>query len=169
MMNVVLPTLGFVMSWSDTDAVSPVAMGRMPSRIPRGALDGVRTRRMIAVCLDLVLVSILAFSLWLALLVLTLGLSLVLRPPIFPFVAFFYNGLTVSGAKMATPGMRAMGLEMRTYEEGARVPFLQAAIHAVMFYFSWMFPPVFFASLFTPDKRCLHDILAGLIVVRRPD
>jgi uncharacterized RDD family membrane protein YckC len=47
------------------------------------------------------------------------------------------------------------------------VPFLNAAAHAVLFYISTMFPPVFLASLVSANKRCLHDMIAGVIVVRR--
>ena len=138
-----------------------------PAGLPAGTLDGVRRRRVAAVCLDLVLVTIVVFGLWLALLVLTFGLSLVLLPPLFPFVAFFYNGLTVSGPSMATPGMRLCGLELRMDATGARVPFLNAALHAVLFYVSWTVPPILLVSLVTRDKRCLHDMLSGVIVVRR--
>ena len=144
---------------------SPQVYGR--AGLPVGALSGVRTRRIVAVALDLVVVSIVSFALWLALLVLTFGLSLVLLPPLFPFVAFFYNGLTVSGRAMATPGMRIMGLQIRLDQSGSRVPFINAAVHAVLFYVSWMAPPVFLVSLFTEDKRCLHDIFSGVIFVRR--
>ncbi|MGD1037901.1 MAG: RDD family protein [Roseiarcus sp.] len=129
--------------------------------------SGVRTRRILALALDLILVTLLAGLVWLALLILTLGLSLLFLPPIFPLVAFFYNGLTVSGAKMATPGMRAMDLEMRMHETGARVPFVNAAAQALFFYLSWFFPPVFLVSLVDAEKRCLHDILAGVVLVRR--
>lgn len=128
---------------------------------------GVRSRRIFALALDLILVSFLAFAIWLTLLILTLGLSLFLLPPLYPIIAFFYNGLTVSGRKMATPGMRAMGLEMRLREDGSRVPFVNAAAHALFFYVSWFFPPIFLVSLVDPEKRCLHDMLAGVIVVRR--
>lgn len=133
----------------------------------RDVLAGVRTRRILALGIDLVLVSVIALVLWLVLLIMTLGLSLVMLPPIYPLVAFFYNGLTVSGPRMATPGMRAMGIEMRMIEDGARVPFINAAAHALLFYLSWMLPPVFLISLAEPDKRCLHDLLAGVIVLRR--
>lgn len=150
--------------WSQP--IPPIA-ARGRAGLPPGALDGVRTRRMLAVCLDLVAVSILSFGLWLALLILTFGLSLVLLPPLFPFVAFFYNGLTVSGRRMATPGMRVLDLEMRANRTGDKVSFLAAAVHAVLFYFSWMFPPVFLWSLFSDDKRCLHDVFADVIVMRR--
>ena len=152
------------MRWSQPLQTLPV---RGRAGLPVGALDSVRTRRMIAVCFDLIAVSIFSFGLWLALLVLTFGMSLVLLPPLFPFVAFFYNGLTVSGRKMATPGMRVMNLEIRTNGAGDRVSFLAAAVHAVLFYFSWMFPPIFLWSLFSEDKRCLHDVFADVIVVRR--
>ena len=131
------------------------------------SLAGVRTRRIFAFCIDIVFVTILSMILWTVLLVLTIGLSLVLLPPIFPFVAFFYNGLTVSGVKMATPGMRMMDLEMRLHRDGARVPFINAAAHALFFYLSWMLPPVFLVPLVDSEKRCLHDMLAGVLVLRR--
>jgi len=131
------------------------------------ALAGVRVRRIVAVCLDLVIVSILALLFWTASMVLTLGLALFFLPPLWPIVAFFYNGLTVSGAGMATPGMRAMDLEMRMHENGQRVPFVNAAVHAVLFYVSWFFPPIFLVSLVDAEKRCLHDILAQVVMVRR--
>ena len=131
------------------------------------ALAGVRTRRVLALGIDLVVVGVLASILFVALLILTLGLSWFLLPPLFPLVAFFYNGMSVSGAKMATPGMRAMDLEMRMHENGARVPFINAAAHALFWYLSWFFPPVFLVTLVDGEKRCLHDLLAGIVIVRR--
>ena len=131
------------------------------------ALAGVRTRRILAVCFDLAIVSVLVALLWIASIVLSLGFALFFLPPLWPIVAFFYNGLSVSGAKMATPGMRAMDLEMRMHQNGARVPFVNAAVQAVLFYVSWFFPPVFLVSLVDPEKRCLHDIIAGVVIVRR--
>jgi uncharacterized RDD family membrane protein YckC len=131
------------------------------------ALLGVRTRRIVAVSIDFVLVSLLVAALWVVSIVLTLGVALFFLPPLFPFVAFFYNGLTVSGPKMATPGMRALDLEMRMEDTGARVPFVNAAVQAVLFYVSWCFPPIFLVSLIDAEKRCLHDIIAGVVIVRR--
>ena len=136
-------------------------------RLRSDALAGVRTRRIVAVCLDFVIVSILALLIWTASVVLTLGLALMFLPPLWPIVAFFYNGLTISGAGMATPGMRALDLEMRMNESGQRVPFVNAAVHAVLFYVSWFFPPIFLVSLVDAEKRCLHDILAEVVIVRR--
>jgi uncharacterized RDD family membrane protein YckC len=131
------------------------------------ALAGVRSRRIVAFCVDIVIVSIIALFVWTALFILTLGLALILLPPIYPLVAFFYNGLTVSGRRMGTPGMRLMDLEMRMLDSGARVPFINAAAHALFFYLSWMLPPVFLTTLVDQEKRCLHDMLAGVVVLRR--
>jgi uncharacterized RDD family membrane protein YckC len=139
-----------------------------PTNVIRAdALAGVRTRRILAVCVDFVLVSLLVAALWIVSIALTFGLALFFLPPLFPFVAFFYNGLTVSGRNMATPGMRALDLEMRMSASGARVPFINAAVQAVLFYVSWCFPPVFLVSLVDAEKRCLHDIIAGVVIVRR--
>jgi uncharacterized RDD family membrane protein YckC len=149
----------------------PLPGGTMPwsgaSGLPARALDGVRTRRMAAFALDLVLVGVMVAILWLVLIVFTLGLAIFFLPPLFPVVAFFYNGLSVSGPGRGTPGMRAFDLQMVLDDTGGRVPFLNAAVHGVMLYLSWMFPPVFLVSLLSSDKRCLHDILARVIVVRR--
>jgi uncharacterized RDD family membrane protein YckC len=139
----------------------------LPANLPVAAFAGVRTRRIVAFVLDFILVSVFSVAIWFALAVLTFGLALFILPPIFPFVAFFYNGLTVSGRQMATPGMRAMDLELRLID-GQRVPFLIAAAHAVLFYLSTLFPPIFLVSLVADGKRCLHDILAGVIMTRRP-
>ncbi len=139
----------------------------VPADLPIAAFRGVRTRRVVAFCLDFVLVSILVAILWTALFIATFGLSALILPPLFPFVAFFYNGFTVAGPRMGTPGMRAMDLEIRAID-GAPVSFIAAAIHAVLLYVSWMVPPVFLVSLLASDKRCLHDMLAGVVVIRRP-
>lgn len=168
-MLTILPSGRGATTMSDTGPFRPY--GTMPyytsADLPLAAFAGVRSRRIIAFCLDFILVSLMVGVLWTVLFLATFGLSALLLPPLFPFVAFFYNGLTVSGHRMATPGMRALDLEIRM-TDGSRVPFLVAAIHAVLLYFSWMFPPIFLVSLVTGDKRCLHDILAGVIVVRRP-
>ncbi len=136
--------------------------------LPAAAFAGVRTRRMTAFCLDFFLVSFLASALWLGLTVATFGLAFLIAPPLWPLVAFLYNGLTCSGSRMATPGMRAMDLEMRA-PDGRPVSFLTAGLHVVLLYVSWLFPPVFLFSLVAGDKRCLHDIVASVVVVRRPD
>ena len=112
-------------------------------QLPAVALASVRTRRMVALLFDLIFVSILSFALWLALAVLTFGLSLLILPPLFPAVAFFYNGLTISGYRMATPGMRAMDLEMRL-TDGTRVPFLECCRACGAVLYKYDVPPRIF-------------------------
>jgi uncharacterized RDD family membrane protein YckC len=149
-------------SWTTArPAVYPLAP------LPASALEGVRRRRLFAILLDLILVSILSFIVFFGLGLLTLGIAWLLLPPLFPIVAFFYNGLTISGWRLATPGMKAMDLEMRRVD-GSRVDFIHASVHAVLFYVSlYLFAPILLVSLFTSDKRCLHDIMADVIVLRR--
>ncbi|MBX9760425.1 MAG: RDD family protein [Beijerinckiaceae bacterium] len=144
-----------------------VPLGELPAR----ALEGVRTRRIMAIGFDLIFVSIivaLAFLFLSVLGVLTFGLAWLAIPFLYPVVALFYNGMTISGPKRATPGMRMMDLEMRL-TDGYGVPFIYAAVHAVLFYLSWtmLTPLVLAVSLFARNKRCLHDILAGVVVTRR--
>lgn len=119
---------------------------------PPAALEGVRSRRIFAAGLDLAFVLV----------------AFVLDPFLLLLVDFFFDdGLTVSGPRTATPGMALMGLEMRS-TNGGPVVFLQVAVHAILFYVSWLFPPILLVSLFAHDKRCLHDMVAGVIVLRRP-
>ena len=131
------------------------------------SLAGVRRRRLLACLADFVAVSLITALVWTALLVLTLGLSWFLLPPLFPLVAFFYNGFSISGRGMGTPGMRMFGLVARMNGTGERAPFINAAAHGLLYYLSWSFPLVFLVSLVDSEKRFLHDILSGLIVSRR--
>ena len=150
-----------------TQRPRPVSFFASPD-LPAAAFSGVRTRRVIAFAFDFFLVSIVAGLLFTGLFVVTLGLSALLLPSLWPFVAFFYNGMTVSGSGMGTPGMRLAGLEIRQVD-GAPVGFVTAGVHAALLYASWLlFLAPLLTSLVSPDKRCLHDILAGVIVVRRP-
>jgi len=136
--------------------------------LPREALTGVRTRRVVAVLLDMILVGLISFLLFLLIGVATLGIGWLFLPSLPPIVAFFYNGMTVSGWRMATPGMKAMDLEVRQMN-GQPAPFINAAVQGVLFWLSWYLTGglILLVSLIMSDKRCLHDILSGLIVVRR--
>ena len=150
--------------------VSPRPAPQFPAGLPRSAFYGVRSRRMMAYVVDFCIVSLMLALAAFVLAIPTMGLApllmLLALPAIFAFVGFFYNGFCVSGPNMGTPGMRLMDIEMGT-SDGGRVPFLNAAVHAVLFYVSWSFPPIFLVSLLSNDKRCLHDMLADVIVTRR--
>src|SRR6478752_7870618 len=99
---------------------------------------------------------------------LTFGLAWYLLAPLFPIIAVIYSGLTVSGPRRGTFGMRMFGVEMRT-TSGQTAPFIVAAVHAVFFYISisTLTPFVLLFGLVRADRRMLHDLLCGLIAVRR--
>ncbi len=139
--------------------------------LPPRALEGVRTRRSFAIGIDLIFITLLVGVLFVALAFLglvTFGLTWLLIPVLYPAVALLYNGLAISGWRRATPGMRLMDLEMRLMD-GSRTPFINAAVHAVLFYLSWtiLTPLVLIVTLVSRNKRCLHDMLSGVIVTRR--
>lgn len=135
-------------------------------QMPAEALAGVRMRRIIAVIFDVLIVSFISVILWLGLGFLSFGALWLILPPLFPIVGFFYNGLMISGPGRGTVGMQFLDLEARLMT-GSPVPFLNAAAHGVLFWFSWIAPIVFVVTLFSVHKRCLHDILSGVVMTRR--
>ena len=144
-----------------------------PTRLPYAALAGVRSRRMVALVFDLLLISMIFWGLFVVFAILgvvTFGLSWFLIPVLYPAIAIIYNGASLSGPRMATPGMGLMDLEMRR-NDGAPVSFWVAAAHVILFYLSWavalLAPINLLTSLLNNDKRCLHDIVAGVVVTRR--
>jgi uncharacterized RDD family membrane protein YckC len=60
-----------------------------------------------------------------------------------------------------------MGLEIRMWFGGKVTPLI-AAFHALLFWFSLViFCPILLWAFFDQRKRCLHDILAGVVVLNR--
>jgi uncharacterized RDD family membrane protein YckC len=134
-------------------------------------VSGVLGGRMGAWLVDVLVIGVLWGIFTVALFVLgflTFGLTWMLLAPLWPIIAVIYSGLTVSGPRRSTWGMRAFGVEMRT-TSGQTPPFIVAAVHAVFFYvsISTLTPLVLLVGLFREDRRLLHDLLAGLIAVRR--
>ena len=126
-------------------------------------------RRMMAFVIDFVIIF--AISLFVNVLlffagIFTLGLAWLLFGAAFPAVALTYTAYTLSRPESATIGMRVMELQMRTWY-GAPIYALLAAFHAILFYVSvTIFTPfVLLVALFTRRKRCLHDFIAGTIVI----
>ena len=100
--------------------------------------------------------------------IVTLGLAWLLFGAIFPIVGLGYNALTVGGPNSATIGQRMMGLESADLVRRQSVALGSAAFHALLFWFSFV---IFFLilvwCLFDPQKRCLHDIFAGVVAMNR--
>jgi uncharacterized RDD family membrane protein YckC len=143
-------------------AYDPVAQRRL--------FDGVLGKRFIAFLVDAVIVSLLvavAAIVVLILGVLTLSLGWFLFPLVFPVVGLGYNAVTIGGPNSATIGQRLMGLEVRMWFGGKVTPIV-AAFHALLFWLSLtIFCPLLLWPLFDSRKRCLHDILAGVVVINR--
>ena len=131
---------------------------------------GVIGKRSVAFIVDAIIISVLtaiAYVVVALLGIITLGLAWLLFGLVFPVVGLGYNALTIGGPKSATIGQRMMGLEVRMWFGGKVTPLI-AAFHALMFWFSLVvFCPILLWAFFDSRKRCLHDILAGVVVINR--
>ncbi len=132
--------------------------------------DGVLSRRLAAFALDLFFIAVLlagCAGLFAVLGAVTLGLGL----PLFhllPLLPPLYNFLFLASPLSATPGQAVLGLAVRRNADFARPDLLAALIWTLGFYVTLALGAVLFAvALFTTRKRALHDLAAGLVVVRR--
>jgi uncharacterized RDD family membrane protein YckC len=134
--------------------------------------EGVLARRIVAFLIDaiIVLTPLAILSLFmLVFTVVTLGLGVVvfgLLGPIAAIWAVLYVGVTLGSPHSATYGMRAMGLQMRTWY-GAPMYFLLGAVHALFFWVlsTVLTPLVLLITLFNSRRRTLHDYLTGTVVI----
>lgn len=127
-------------------------------------------KRFFAFIVDAIIIAILwaiAIVVVAVLGVITLGLAWLLFGLVFPVVGLGYNAFTIGGPNSATIGQRMMGLEVRMWY-GGKVSPLIAAFHALLFWISLVFVPILLWCFFDARKRCLHDILAGVVVINRP-
>ncbi len=149
---------------------------------PSGGLDGrydpdafpelyedILPRRVVAFAIDAVVVIMLMIPAALVVAVLglvTLGLGWFLYGPLFAIVALGYLAITLGGPLSATPGMRAVGIELRTADGGAMYPLL-AAIHGALFWVSVsvLTPVILVVGLFSGRRRLLHDMLTGTVML----
>lgn len=136
-------------------------------------VSGVLAGRTIGFFVDLILIGLICTAIFFFLVIplglITGGLLWLVMPPFLPIVALLYNGFTISGRNQATPGMRLFGIRLRMAESGGDVSFLIAAVHAIFYYVSVSFltPFILLVGFFRSDSRMLHDLLAGVIAVRR--
>lgn len=148
----------------------PNQEARFPSEDWR-AYRGVLSRRVFAFVVDYLMIAILwvpAAIVVFFLGILTLGLGFMLYPVLYAAIAMLYFGLTVGGARQASPGMSMMGIAIaRT--DGRPMDFLTAIVHLVIFWIAnaLLTPLVLLIGLFTDRGRLLHDLLIGTVSVRR--
>lgn len=106
--------------------------------------------------------SVVVFFLGLA----TFGLAWMIYPALWPIIGVLYTVSTLGGPTAATPGMRAMGLAMRSVD-GPRPDSLKALIHVVVFYAltATLTPLIHLVGLFTARRQLLQDMLVGVVVM----
>ncbi len=152
-----------------SDAIRPHAYD--PDTQPE-LFQGVLTRRFLAFIVDaiIILVPIVLLTLFIALFgLLTFGIGWLLfflLTPIAILWAIVYTGATLGSPQSATIGMRATGLEMRTWY-GSPMYFLLGAVHVIFFWalMTALTPLILLVGLFNRRRRLLHDFLTGTIVI----
>jgi uncharacterized RDD family membrane protein YckC len=138
--------------------------------------EGVVARRIVAFCIDFLILAIpvVFVSMFLVVItVITFGFGAVffaLLPPAMVIWAIVYYGMTLGSTASATIGMRIMDIEMRTWY-GAPAYFVLGAVHAVVFWItiSAITPLVLVVCLFNERRRCLHDFLVGTVVINNAE
>jgi uncharacterized RDD family membrane protein YckC len=142
-----------------------------PGTMPE-LFEGVLARRVVAFCIDVVLIATPALFVALFILVFgifTLGLGwffFILYWPGVVIWALVYYAIGFGSPASATIGMRVMDLEMRTWY-GAPAYALLGAVHAIVFWItvSALTPLVLLVAFFNARRRLLHDVVAGTIVI----
>jgi uncharacterized RDD family membrane protein YckC len=136
--------------------------------------SGVLSRRFFAYLVDILAISVLVvlFSFLVTILgALTFGLGWILFGFLVPVTAILYSAVTVGGAGGGTVGMRMAGLRAIDSETGGPVGLLSAGAHALLFYVAaGTFLLLVFdvmVGLTRGDRRLGHDLLAGVILIRR--
>jgi len=132
--------------------------------------EGVRTRRVIAVMIDYLIVALLTIPVAILVFflgILTLGLGWVLFSVLVPAVALLYIWNTLGSADQATTGMKLMGVRLDRLD-GRPIDGLTAVVHTVLFWAGNVIltPLILLVALFSDRKRTLHDLLLGTVVTR---
>lgn len=134
------------------------------------AYDGVRTRRVVAVIIDYIIVALLTIPFAIVVFflgVLTLGLGWMLFGILAPAVAILYIWNTLGSSDQATTGMKLMGIRLDRLD-GRPIDGMTAVVHTVLFWAGNVIltPLVLLVTLFSDRKRTLHDLLLGTVVTR---
>jgi uncharacterized RDD family membrane protein YckC len=132
--------------------------------------NGITLKRIFAYLIDLVAISILVMAAWVAtglLGILSFGLLLPLQAMVVVLLPLAYHTLLIASPASATLGMRVMGIQVANAADGLPPSLLQALILTVAFFGSVALTGflVLIVALFTPQRRTLHDFLAGTVVI----
>lgn len=148
--------------------------GAAPDPLEDPALyDGVVLRRALAWMLDIMILFFLGVAIWLVAGLLTVASLFTLGPLTIPaailaaaFLPLCYSGYFI-GKHGGTPGMALFDLEVRSWT-GDPPDLWQGFLHAALFIVTvapstWI---ILLAAFMNQRRRCLHDFLAGTVVVR---
>ena len=131
--------------------------------------EGVLWRRVMAWFIDAALIAVIIVVLWVVLLgfgLVTLGLGLPLLG-LLPVVPIAYHALFIAGGRSATPGQGIMGITVRQVDTLAPPTFVQALVFTVGLWLTLSAGVIWLvAALFLPQKRAIHDLVSGLVIVR---
>lgn len=148
--------------------------GPSPATSLEAATDGVLSRRLFAYLVDIVMIAGLTvlFGLLVGIAgIITFGAAWILYAFLVPATAILYSALTVGGPAQGTVGMRMFGVAAVDASSGGRVGALLAGWHALLFYVGigtfLLLVLDLVCGLVRSDRRLGHDLLAGMIVVRR--
>jgi len=132
--------------------------------------DGVLGRRILAWVIDALLMGV-AMAAWFSFAtgftVITLGFGVGVYGML-PAIPLAYTWISVASPLSATPGQALLGLALVDNDSFARPTLVQALLWIIGYWLTLgLLCLLFFLAIFTLRKRCLHDILAGVVVVRR--
>jgi uncharacterized RDD family membrane protein YckC len=137
----------------------------------RPETEGVLPRRVVAWLLDWVLIGLISLALWLVLFVfgiITFGLGFLLMHGLWVVPILYTIGFVASPAG-ATPGQAMAGLRLVRAQDGGPPNAGEALIYALGYWATIALTGglLLIAAFFTQGNRALHDIAAGLVMVRR--
>ena len=132
--------------------------------------SGVLTRRVAGWVADLVILAMLGSALAAFLVafgVLTFGLGFHLWP-LLGLLPFAYSFLSLVSPLSATPGQALAGLAVRNNADLGRPDLLQAVLSTIGYTVTMAAGVIWLAfALISTRHRALHDMVSGLVVVRR--
>ena len=130
---------------------------------------GVPVRRVAAWLIDMLILGAILWASWFVLAAIgfaTFGLGFPLLA-ILPVIPFLYHAGFLAGRRAATPGMRLLGIIARRNLDLTAPTLLEALIFTVGLYLTLAAGAIWLlVALVTRRRRALHDMLAGLTIVR---
>lgn len=166
-----LPELRMSPDGGSNSAHGPDTPG-MPDSVQAPALyQSITFKRSLAWVIDAIILLILLSILWVIAFfggIVTFGLLWKVAAIISAILPAAYHAYLVGGPASATIGMSVTGLTVRTIDGGSPNA-LQGLVMVVGFYMSLtlLTPLVLGVAFFNSRRRCLHDMLSGVVVVNR--